>query len=97
MCPAVRFLYAIDLRDNSHAWPASTVDAGSLISGAPVVAGDAVYFGTEDGLAIAGDAETGDELWRWQTGNFVRSSPAVVEGAVFVASGDGTLYALGEE
>lgn len=95
--PSGRFLYSIDLRDNSHAWPASTVDAGSLISGAPVVAGDAVYFGTEDGLAIAVDAETGDELWRWQTGNFVRSSPAVVEGAVFVASGDGTLYALGEE
>ena len=94
--PAGRFLYAIDLRDNSHAWPASTVDAGSLISGAPVVAGDTVYFGTEDGLAIAVDADTGEELWRWQTGNFVRASPAVVDGAVFVASGDGLLYALGE-
>lgn len=94
--PAGRFLYAIDLRDNSHAWPASTVDAGSLVSGAPVVAGEAVYFGTEDGLAIAVDAESGEELWRWQTDNFVRASPAVVEGAVFVASGDGRVYALGD-
>lgn len=94
--PAGRFLYSIDLRDNSHVWPASTVDAGSAISGAPVVAGSTVYFGTEDGLAIAVDADSGEELWRWQTGNFVRSSPAVVERAVFVGSGDGRLYALGE-
>ena len=63
------------------------------------LAGDAlqtIICGTEDGLAIAVDADTGEELWRWQTGNFVRASPAVVDGAVFVASGDGLLYALGE-
>src|SRR5690606_17805611 len=57
--PAGRFLYSIDLRHNSHVWPASPVDAGSAISGAPVVAGSTVYFGTEDGLAIAVDADSG--------------------------------------
>ncbi|HLU31368.1 MAG TPA: PQQ-binding-like beta-propeller repeat protein [Acidimicrobiia bacterium] len=92
--PSGRFLYSIGLGDNQHQWSASTVDAGSPILGAPVVADGVVYFGTEEGLAIAVDGDTGEELWRWQTGNFVRASPVVIDGAVFVASGDGRVYAL---
>lgn len=93
--PAGRFLYSISLADNQHRWPASTVDAGSPILSAPVVTDDAVYFGTEEGLAIAVDRDSGEELWRWQTGNFVRASPVVIDGAVYIASGDGRVYALG--
>ncbi|MFP3915499.1 MAG: PQQ-binding-like beta-propeller repeat protein, partial [Actinomycetota bacterium] len=93
--PSGQFLYAIDLHSNEHVWPASTVDAGSTISAAPVVAGDAVYFGTQAGRVWAVDATSGETLWTWDTGNFVRSSPVVVDGAVFVASGDGNVYALG--
>ncbi|HEX2154529.1 MAG TPA: PQQ-binding-like beta-propeller repeat protein [Acidimicrobiia bacterium] len=90
------FLYSIDLTDNSDAWPPSTVDADSVISAAPVVANDTVYFGTEDGSVHAVDAEDGEELWTWRTGNIVRASPVVIDGAVYIASGDGSVYAVGE-
>jgi outer membrane protein assembly factor BamB len=41
------------------------------------------------------DAQTGETLWTWRTGLHVRSALAVVDGVVFVASGDGFVYALG--
>lgn len=97
------FLYKLDLVWNDgdeprdrHLWAPTTVMASEPISTPPVVAGDTVYFGTEDGLAIAVDSETGEERWRWQTGQYVRGAPVVVDGAVFIVSGDGTVTAVGE-
>jgi outer membrane protein assembly factor BamB len=42
------------------------------------------------------DADTGAELGRHATDAPVLSSPAVVDGAVYVGSHDGRLYALGD-
>jgi eukaryotic-like serine/threonine-protein kinase len=42
----------------------------------------------------AAEAGTGKVRWRFQTEGRVRSSPAVVEGRVYVGSMDGRLYAL---
>ena len=42
----------------------------------------------------AGVDRLGGELWRFETGGPVRSTPAVVGDAVFVGSSDGHLYAL---
>ena len=33
-------------------------------------------------------------LWKYTTGNMVESSPAVVDGVVYIGSGDGNVYAL---
>jgi len=106
--PNRRFLYARDLADNTvvvsegterpfDVWPVTMVTMDSPISTPPVVANDTVYFGTENGLVVAVDAQTGEQLWEWQTGNFVRGAPAVVDGVVFIVSGDGTIYAVGGE
>jgi len=40
------------------------------------------------------DAETGDELWNFETGERVGSSPTVSDGTVYVGSSDGNVYAL---
>ena len=40
------------------------------------------------------DAHTGDRLWRYRTKGNVDSSPAVVDGVVYVGSDDNYLYAL---
>jgi eukaryotic-like serine/threonine-protein kinase len=102
--PNQQFLNAIDLTkvgtavtspDEIHHWSLGKVIADAKISTPPVVTRDAVYFGTESGRVYAVDADTGDVLWEWQTGNFVRASPVVVEGAVYIASGDGSIYAVG--
>lgn len=94
--PSGKFLYAINLLDNTDIWSPATIFMDEAISTPPVVAGDTVYFGTEGGLVVAVDSTTGAEKWRWQTGNYVRGAPAVVDGAVFIVSGDGTITAVGE-
>ncbi|MGD0716776.1 MAG: PQQ-binding-like beta-propeller repeat protein, partial [Halobacteriota archaeon] len=41
------------------------------------------------------NATTGAKLWNYTTGGYVFSSPAVVNGTVYVGSSDGNLYAIG--
>ena len=56
-----------------------------------------VYFGSYDGNVYALDAGTGVTLWSYATGNPAQSSPAVVNGVVYIDSGNsgnGNLYAL---
>lgn len=90
-----RFLYAKNLTTNDDHWEPGKVSGDSAISAAPVVAGDTVYFGDEDGVVQAVDATTGDLLWRWETGLHLRGSVAVVDDVAFVVSGDGFIYAIG--
>jgi outer membrane protein assembly factor BamB len=42
-------------------------------------------------------ADDGTEQWSFQTGNKVRTSPAVVDGTVYVGSLDNNVYALTEQ
>ncbi len=94
--PEGRFLYARNLATNEFLWAPGTVAvAEAPISAPPVVAGDTVYFASEDGVVHAVDAQTGEKLWTWKTGLHVRSAIAVVDGVVFIAGGDGFIYALG--
>ncbi|HJQ76179.1 MAG TPA: PQQ-binding-like beta-propeller repeat protein [Acidimicrobiia bacterium] len=93
--PEGRYLYAKDLVTNTDIWPASTVNPDRPISAPPVVAGDTVYFASEDGVVHAVDATTGEPRWEWHTGLHVRGAPAIVDGVVFIGSGDGNVYAVG--
>ena len=40
------------------------------------------------------NASTGAKLWSYTTGVAINSSPAVVNGVVYIGSEDGTVYAL---
>jgi len=57
-----------------RAW---THDAGSLVEFPPVIGGGRVVFGTNAGLAVALDLDTGRVLWRRRLGGAVASSPAL--------------------
>jgi outer membrane protein assembly factor BamB/tetratricopeptide (TPR) repeat protein len=94
--PAGRYLYKLDLTTNSYIWPGDTVVAASPISAPPVVTNDTVYFGTTGGTVHAVDTETGEQLGVWETGNIIRGQPLVIDHALYVASGNGTIYAIGE-
>jgi outer membrane protein assembly factor BamB len=61
------------------------------------VADSTVYAGSWDGYLYAVDAETGDERWRFETGDWVESSPSVADGTVYVGSNDRNLYAVDAE
>jgi outer membrane protein assembly factor BamB len=71
----------------------------------PTVANGVVYFGSGDTKLYAFSAAAGSThcsgipktctpLWTAATGNSISSAPAVAAGAVYVSSGDGTLYAF---
>ncbi|HEX6286537.1 MAG TPA: PQQ-binding-like beta-propeller repeat protein, partial [Acidimicrobiia bacterium] len=93
--PGGRYLYSIDLTSGEHLWEPSKVTAEAPISTPPVVTADTVYVASEDGVVRAVDAISGETLWQWQTGLHVRAAPAVVDGVVFIAAGDGYVYAVG--
>lgn len=86
-------LYALDgsgdLRWSFRAW--------NGLAGQPSVGADAVYVGCRDTFLYALAPATGERLWEFSTGWRVDGAPAVVDGHVFVASGDERLYALGGE
>jgi outer membrane protein assembly factor BamB len=70
--------------------------AGITAAGPPAAAqvqfrGNPRHTGVFDSTAIG---DFGGLLWRVQTDGPVRSSPTVVDGVVYVGSGDGTLYAV---
>lgn len=47
-------------------------------------------------LMVALHSATGEELWRFETGGPVSSSPAVVDGVVYIGSTDNYVYAITE-
>ena len=60
----------------------------------PAVAGNTVYFGSNDGNLYAVNAETGDSIWAYQTGGQVISSPALTRNLVYVGSMAGVVVAV---
>jgi outer membrane protein assembly factor BamB/plastocyanin len=56
--------------------------------------GTTVYVGSRDSKLYAVDAATGSQQWAFDTGDYVRSSPTVVDGTVYVGSRDSKLYAV---
>jgi len=55
-----------------------------------------LYVGSQDHTLYALDAETGQKLWSYTTGNMIISSPTVVGGIVYVGSNDHNLYAFNQ-
>lgn len=60
----------------------------------PVIADGRVFLGAQDGRLRAIDAETGAELWTFQTGGPIMNSAAVADGRVYFGSHDGQVYCL---
>jgi outer membrane protein assembly factor BamB len=75
----------------------------------PAIAGNAIYFNADAGVAEAFDLATGARLWSTPLGNYVSvdipvlhrrqvsisgCAPCCLDGRVFVADGSGGLYAL---
>jgi outer membrane protein assembly factor BamB len=94
--------YAIDAESGVEKWRFTT--GGPIRSSAAVLDG-VVYFSSRDGLLRALKAEDGSELWNFRIANtnqtesfdnwdYFDSSPAVVDGVLYVGSGDTNIYAV---
>jgi outer membrane protein assembly factor BamB len=99
-------VYAFDASTVEKIWNYTT--RGSVAS-SPAVVDGVVYIGSDDGNVYALNALTGAKLWNYTTNgkrifypydvwsdfdNHVVSSPAVVNGVVYVGSVGGDVYAL---
>lgn len=82
------------------AWEFATGDTVVFSSPAvghidPVSGDFLVYIGSYDGRLYAVDGKTGAEVWHFDTGGFIDSSPAIgKDGTVYVGSSDKNVYAL---
>jgi len=82
-------VYALNAANGAKLWNYST---GAYVDSSPAVAKGVVYVSSHDGNFYALNASEGAKLWSYPTGGG-RSSPAVVDGVVYVGGGD-SLYAL---
>ncbi|WP_247010024.1 outer membrane protein assembly factor BamB family protein [Halorientalis litorea] len=95
-------LYAVNADTGTERWNETV----GVANAAPAVAGDTVYVVTKEGdlgssddnYASAFDADTGARLWQYELGytDTPRSSPAVVDGSLYVGVVRDGLYALSE-
>jgi outer membrane protein assembly factor BamB len=70
------------------------VETGGKVRSSPLVAGDVVLVGSEDGKLYAVDRNDGSVRWTHDCGRPVTSSPAAADDGVFVVDGGGNLDAL---
>ena len=60
----------------------------------PLVSGNVVYVGRDDGDMIALDRTTGKRIWRFPLGLPVKSSPVISGNMLFVCDFDGNMHAF---
>ncbi len=70
---------AVDPTTNETVWEIHLPYEMSHGNGVLSTAGDVLFIGQPDGYLLGLDALTGEELWRFQTGAAVTSSPATYE------------------
>ena len=65
------------------------------MNSSPVVCGDKVIVGSNDGRLYIVRLKDGKLLSSFETDDSITASPAVVDGKIIIGSEDGTLYCLG--
>ena len=64
------------------------------ISSQPILEGDTLYFGANDGFFYAVNAEFGKIVWKYETKSPVYSKPIVFGSQVFFTTSDDVIYCL---
>ena len=99
-------VYALNAANGDQLWNYTNEWPGTIIWSSPAVAGGAVYVSCNGnpGILYALNATNGIQLWQYQpvfnyentnTDDTFASSPAVVNGVVYLGSTDATVYAIG--
>jgi outer membrane protein assembly factor BamB len=69
------------------------VQAG--FSSSPAIADNKVYVGLWSGTFLCLEVDTGEILWKYETGGSIKASPAIADEKVFISSTDGKVYCFG--
>jgi len=81
--------------ENTLVWTAQGI--GDKIISSPSVINGKVFIGSLNNNVYCLDENTGNVIWRFQTGGDVYSSAAIVNGRVYIGSWDGRIYCLPED
>jgi outer membrane protein assembly factor BamB len=65
------------------------------VDSSPVVCGNKVVVGSDDGRLDAVSLDKGKELWSYEIGQPVESSPAIARAKVVIGADDGNVYCFG--
>ena len=84
-------LHAVDQENGDNVW---SQRSRGPIRASPAVVDGVVYVTDLDDTVCGLNTADGAEIWRFETGDNVRSSPALWRGRLFVGSDDGYVYAL---
>lgn len=86
------YAYSTDLGSLRWVYPRSG-NLHSIVGG--LVAGEGrLYFGSAGGIVYALDATTGDEVWQFETGDDIWSTPAIDSDTLYIGSFDKGLFAI---
>ena len=85
------FRSCLQIKDGKTLWTFAT---RGKVESSPVVCGDKVFVGSEDGRLYMVSLGGGKELWSYEIGQPITSSPAVVENKVVIGCDDGAIYAF---
>ena len=66
----------------------------TLIASSPAVVDNVVYCGALDGKLYALNADSGKQMWAFDTRSTIGSSPTVQDGVIYFGSGDGRVWAI---
>jgi outer membrane protein assembly factor BamB len=65
------------------------------VDSSPVIVGNRVFVGSDDGRLYALDLASGRSVWEFRAGSGIKSSPAVGQGRLLIGSSDGAVYCFG--
>ena len=82
------------LPDDSLLWQYETGNQHELVIVSPTLADGVVYASSHEGIVYALDAQTGELLWRFETGSALNPPPTVAGGVVYVEKAGGGLWEL---
>ena len=83
-------LVALEPRSGNENWIYTT---GDLVF-APIVHEGSVYLGSHDNHLYALDSETGKLLWKYDSGDWVETTPAISDGVIYFGSYNARFFAL---
>ena len=85
-------VYCLNASNGDISWQYTTGD--SVYYSSLVINGNNAYVGSDDFNVYCLDTLNGNLKWKYATNNYVRSSPAFVEGKVYIGSNDYNIYCL---
>jgi outer membrane protein assembly factor BamB len=85
-------LYAVNVKNGRKKW--ETEIDGRVITAAPLILNNYIYFGCYSGTFYSLDADDGDIMWTYKTGGPIFSSPVAFNKSIMFGSGDGFIYSL---